>query len=182
PLSAEGTEFFQRYPALHGFLLAQLREAAAELEDAEAATAAAGHGGRAAAAAAALANPHPGLYPVLIILSRLKASHIRDESSVHGQQEQQLRLPQQLEQVGEEVGEAPEAEAAAVVATAAATATASVATYMGSLTPVAFTPLVQRCATAAPYAVRRLAAQALGPLVAPQDAPALLQQLLASIP
>ncbi|GLI68266.1 hypothetical protein VaNZ11_012621, partial [Volvox africanus] len=184
--AVSGTEFFQRYPALHGFLLAQLREAAAELEDAEAAAAAAaaGHGARAAAAAAALANPHPGLYPVLIILSRLKASHIRDDSFVHGQQGQQVQQPQQ--QPHEEVDAAPEVAAAAAMATAtaaaAATATASVATYMGSLTPVAFTPLVRRCATAAPYAVRRLAAQALGPLVAPQDAPALLQQLLASIP
>ncbi|GIL79887.1 hypothetical protein Vretifemale_9023, partial [Volvox reticuliferus] len=175
--AVSGTEFFQRYPVLHGFLLAQLREAAAELEAAEAA-ATAGHGGR--AAAAALANPHPGLYPVLIILSRLKTSHIRDDSSTHVQQEQQLQQSQH--HADEEEAPAAAAAVAAATATATATATASVTTYMGSLTPVAFTPLVRCCATAAPYAVRRLAAQALGPLVAPQDAPALLQQLLACIP
>ncbi|GLC36743.1 hypothetical protein PLESTB_000787500 [Pleodorina starrii] len=174
--AVSGAEFFQRYPALHGFLLDQLREAAAELE--RAAAAAAASGGR--ASAAALANPHPGLYPVLIILSRLKASHIREEKEEEAaansasSESQQDGGQQQQQQPGQEGGNG--------AAAAATTATAAVATYMGGLTPVAFTPLVRRCATAAPYAVRLLAARALSPLVAVQDVPALLQQLLAGIP
>lgn len=46
-----GDEFFQRYPTLHGFLLGQLDAAVQEL-----------HGGA----------PHPSLYPVLVLLSRLR--------------------------------------------------------------------------------------------------------------
>ncbi|EFJ43357.1 hypothetical protein VOLCADRAFT_96436 [Volvox carteri f. nagariensis] len=175
--AVSGTEFFQRYPALHGFLLAQLREAATELEEAAAAAAVAAGG---ASASFAPANPHPGLYPVLIILSRLKPSHIRNDGGSYStplkqQQQEEEGERQEEDQSG---GGAPAAAAAAAPVGAAS----AVTTYMGALTPVAFTPLVRRCATAAPYAVRRLAARALGPLVAAQDVPALLQQLLESIP
>lgn len=48
-----GAEFFQRYPALHTFLLGQLKEAAQGLEQ----------GGE---------DVHPSLSPVLVLLSRLR--------------------------------------------------------------------------------------------------------------
>ena len=56
-----GTEFFQRFPPLHGFLLQQLREATASIAL-----------GAAAGPAVAPNSVHPGLYPVLILLSRLQ--------------------------------------------------------------------------------------------------------------
>ena len=48
--------------------------------------------------------------------------------------------------------------------------------------PAAFLPLVRRCAGAAPMAVRRLAAQALSPLVTAEGLPALVQELAESLP
>ncbi len=48
--------------------------------------------------------------------------------------------------------------------------------------PAAFLPLVRRCASAAPMAVRRLAAQALSPLVTAEGVPALVQELAQSLP
>ena len=48
--------------------------------------------------------------------------------------------------------------------------------------PAAFLPLVRRCAGAAPMAVRRLAAQALSPLVTTDGVPALVQELAQSLP
>ena len=48
--------------------------------------------------------------------------------------------------------------------------------------PAAFLPLVRRCAGAAPMAVRRLAAQALSPLVTAEGAPGLVRELAQSLP
>ena len=157
-----GAEFFARYPALHGFLLEQLQEAAAELEAASAAAAAAAAAagsGAASRAAAALANPHPGLYPVLIILSRLKPSHIRDDDPAAAAPAA-ASAAALLGEEGADGGPAAEGGDGS-----GGGGVAAAATYMGALSPTVFTPLVRRCATAAPLAVRRLAARALAPLV-----------------
>ena len=53
--SITGADFFARYPSLHGYLLAQLHSAAAAVQG----------GARAM---------HPSLYPVLVLLARLKPS------------------------------------------------------------------------------------------------------------
>jgi len=102
-----GAEFFQRFPRLHTFLRAQLEEAVGVLE-ADSVQAAVAHAGPAPPAPAAAAPPpaaaeaaagasagapapalarglpnvHPSLYPVLILLSRLRAGPPR-----------QVRLP-----------------------------------------------------------------------------------------
>lgn len=55
-----------RYPSLHPFLLGQLQQAAAQLE-------AAPHG-----------PVHPSLYPVLVILSRLKPSPVLQDDARDG--------------------------------------------------------------------------------------------------
>jgi hypothetical protein len=163
PSRSAAAEFFGRYPALHGFLLGQLREAAAQLE----ARSAAGGGGGGGVA-------HPGLYPVLIILSRLRPSHLKASE-----------LPAAATALPE-----PAATDAATNPAAADTARSArvppsdntAAAFLGGLSPAAFTPLVRRCATAAPLAVRRLAARALVPLLPPAEVPPLLQQLLAAVP
>ncbi|XP_072031670.1 tRNA (32-2'-O)-methyltransferase regulator THADA-like [Amphiura filiformis] len=51
-----GREFFSRFPALHGFLLTQLKEAAQKIDS------------------SAKAHLHPALFPVLLLLSRLYPS------------------------------------------------------------------------------------------------------------
>ncbi len=163
-----GVEFFQRYPALHGFLLQELQEAAAELQQQPtAAAAAAGDAVASPPPPPRPQQPHPGLYPVLIILSRLRASHVREEPAA-------AAVVDAAGPGGDGGGDAG--------GDAAAPAAAAATTFMGALSPVAFTPLVRQCATAAPLTVRRLAARALSPLVAAADVPPLLQQLLAAIP
>lgn len=66
-------DFFARHPPLHAFLLAQLGAAAAAL-DAAAEPAAETAPPAAQAAAAAPAELHPSLFPVLVLLSRLRPS------------------------------------------------------------------------------------------------------------
>ncbi|KAL6758183.1 putative death-receptor fusion protein-domain-containing protein [Haematococcus lacustris] len=61
--SITGAEFFQRFPGLHAYLLQQFRTAVDVLEE---------DTPRTPAAAAALPKVHPSLYPVLVLLSRLR--------------------------------------------------------------------------------------------------------------
>jgi len=73
-----GDEFFSRHPSLHPFLLGKLREALAGLRAAEEGAAGGGDHG----ALVAGGGIHPCLYPVLILLSRLRPSfHSRDLSA-----------------------------------------------------------------------------------------------------
>jgi hypothetical protein len=74
-----GLEFFNRYPALHPFLLSELQKAAGQLLR---------HGEAAhrespeAPLSASVANKiHPSLYPVLVLLSRLKPSPVSSGAS-----------------------------------------------------------------------------------------------------
>ncbi|KAG1680341.1 hypothetical protein FOA52_015431 [Chlamydomonas sp. UWO 241] len=64
-----GAEFFQRFPALHSFLLEELTRCVRQLDGGDSATT--GDGVAAAVVGAPRAVP-PGLYPVLILLSRLQ--------------------------------------------------------------------------------------------------------------
>ncbi|GAX83456.1 hypothetical protein CEUSTIGMA_g10881.t1 [Chlamydomonas eustigma] len=132
------TEFFQRFPTLHGFLLDELEHAAQTLTHS--------------------ATNHqstllsPGLYPVLILLSRLQPGAVSMTShptSVH----QHLQSPSSsFPHDSPDHTTAQQDESAATPQL---------------LSPAAFIPLVQRCSSVAPMmAVRQLAAQALAPLVA----------------
>lgn len=121
---------------------------------------------------------HPGLYPVLIILSRLSASHMRDDA-LHG--DDAASASGRQGPAGSST-QAPTTASSSTAAAAPPAATSTTTALMVSLSPVAFAPLVRRCGGATPLAVRSLAARALVPLVAPEDVPAVLRQLLAAVP
>ena len=73
--SITGADFFRRFPALHGHLLAQLHEAAAGMA----------RGGLAM---------HPSLYPILVLLARLKPSlHSRTAPGVRERMRGKLMIP-----------------------------------------------------------------------------------------
>ena len=71
PLLYPGVEFFQRFPALHGFLLQQLHEATRSIGIPPSGCSGGSSSGTDAVGQHAGAV-HPGLYPVLILLSRLQ--------------------------------------------------------------------------------------------------------------
>ena len=69
--SITGSDFFARFPSLHGYLLAQLRSCTAAAFEGSARQGIAAH------------QMHPSLYPILVLLARLKPSlHSRSSPQV----------------------------------------------------------------------------------------------------
>lgn len=136
-------DFFARHPQLHPFLLSQLAAATAALEEGAPLVGSSGSADASSGSSGGGAAVHPAMFPVLVLLSRLRSSH-------HN------RL----------VGSA----AAGVSALAEQ-----------QLSPAAFAPLLQRCATARPAAVRALAAAALPPLLSPDCQPAVAAALAEAV-
>ena len=142
-----GGEFFQRFPPLHGFLLQQLQEATASLHA----------GGRDGAGGSA--TVHPGLYPVLILLSRLQPG---GGPAAGGGSDGNTLTP------------APDASSTSALIPGSTTTLATMEQQLPPLSPAAFVPLVRYCAASAPLmAVRQLAAKALVPLLAAAPPPLL---------
>ncbi|KAF6263138.1 putative death-receptor fusion protein-domain-containing protein [Scenedesmus sp. NREL 46B-D3] len=157
PIAAD---FFYRYPQLHVFLLGQLQEAAKLLQQPD----------TTAAAAAGVSSPPsskgvhlpPSLFPVLVILSRLKPSL-------------------QLSSLGGSSSSSNTSTAAVEEPTEAATGEAAAAAA-SPLTPAAFVPAVLAVGRCSIMAVRQIAAASLAPLVAADQLPAMCLELASSLP
>jgi hypothetical protein len=152
--SPTAADFFYRYPQLHVFLLGQLQEAAQLLQQPNAAAAECG-----ASSEPGSQGGHvpPSLFPVLVILSRLKPS---------------LQLSS-LGSNSSSTGPAAEAGAANAAAGAAAAS---------PLAPAAFVPSVLAVGRCSVMGVRQIAAASLAPLVAADQLPAMCLELASSLP
>jgi hypothetical protein len=174
--SPTAADFFYRYPQLHVFLLGQLQEAAellqgpsstellqgpssTELLQGPSSTAAVAASGGASSqpSISQTGQVPPSLFPVLVILSRLKPSL-------------------QLSSLNSSSSSSSSTSASAEDPTAAAAAAAS------SLAPVAFVPAVLAVGRSSVMGVRQIAAASLAPLVAADQLPAMCLELASSLP
>eukprot|EP01087_Luapelamoeba_hula_P020436 TRINITY_DN6969_c0_g1_i2.p1 TRINITY_DN6969_c0_g1~~TRINITY_DN6969_c0_g1_i2.p1 ORF type:complete len:1429 (+),score=218.47 TRINITY_DN6969_c0_g1_i2:1373-5659(+) len=126
-------QFFGAFPALYPILLAALRQAVGQLPQ----------GGEEASKSTA---SHTNLYPILVILSKLRASLAKEQS------------PKALESLKEAAGTSNDQPEEQFV-------TNSTRNYDSSHSPQEFAPLVLLCGYHRVYKVREMAANAVVPLI-----------------
>ena len=151
-----GVEFFHRFPPLHAYLLGQLQEAVRGVQE-------------------STSRMHPSLYPILVLLSRLRNSTQVTSNAEVCCPIAECSWPGLLCAVFKLQHRAAQHNCESKVRLADDL-------QVDELSPAVFAPVVRQFALARPMAVRHLSAQALAPLVTPAQLGPVLFDILQSIP